>query len=131
MGSWIDEISSQGDVMLAKRDNPRSMLYHMGSYRLMVAVLEQALVDLAPRGPESAKTHFLNHDTLEWFLSDCNEWFYSFHNICDHIGMDKNELRRRLFYYIRPVGGDTQAYARTNREAARSRPARPNRRHRG
>lgn len=57
--------------------------------RLMLAVLEDA-VTLYLRGPAFAP------DAADWFASDDTSWPYSFANLCDSLGLDRDAVRSAL-----------------------------------
>ena len=73
--------------------------------QLALAVLEQALADLARRRalprplvqPESlARSRSLIDGVEGWFASDDTGWLFSFENVCATIGIDAEAVRRRL-----------------------------------
>lgn len=57
--------------------------------RLMLAVLEDAVTHYL-RGPAFAP------DTIAWFASEDTAWPYSFANLCDSLGLDRDAVRSAL-----------------------------------
>lgn len=78
--------------------------------RLMAAVLEEVLVDLAGRGRVAGLTgdravraaQRAAEAARGWLLSDDVVWPFSARNICDHLGIDLIAVRAALA--IRPAG---------------------------
>lgn len=68
-----------------------------GERRLMIAVLEDA-VDVYRKlaGAQDARRQQLFHDAEQWIESEDRSWIFSFHNICDVLGIEVEYLRRGL-----------------------------------
>lgn len=71
------------------------------SQRLMAAVLEAAIAELQQSRRVSAlgwnrRRERPDAETLRWFASRDRWWPYSFENICDGLGLDAGQIRRRL-----------------------------------
>ncbi len=85
-----------------------------GEKRLMVAVLEDAISCyqdyISSRDRRERK---LFYEAAEWIFSrDDNEWFLSFHNVCETIGLDSDYIREGLLrwrHHRTKVNGDRSA----------------------
>lgn len=68
-----------------------------GERRLMIAVLEDA-VDVYRKlaGARDVRRQQLFRDAEEWIESADRTWIFSFHNICDVLGIEAEYLRRGL-----------------------------------
>jgi hypothetical protein len=65
--------------------------------RLMAAVLEDAVHELAHPGGGSARARERRCDEiLAWFASDDDTWPFSFVNVCDALGIAPSRLRTQL-----------------------------------
>ena len=68
-----------------------------GEWRLVVAILEDAVnVYRNYAGTTDAHKRGLFDDAEEWIESGDREWFLSFENVCDILGLDAGYLRRGL-----------------------------------
>lgn len=64
---------------------------------LMLGVLELALNEYGRKGKlGKEKSIRLSKEAAHWIQSDNSGWFYSFPNVCDHLGIHPEYLRRRL-----------------------------------
>lgn len=75
----------------------RRRSYEEGEKKLMLAVLQEALnnyVKYLPAKDPVGRRQF--EDVEHWFLSEDEEWLFSFRNICESIGMDPTYLRTGL-----------------------------------
>ena len=73
--------------------------------RLMRAVLEEALVELAAERVEltsSLPDDQHRRELLKWFASRDRSWPCSFENVCDAIDLDPERLRGLLGTVVRP-----------------------------
>lgn len=86
--------------------------------RLMLAVLKSAL--------ESYQKHIFARDAegsqlfkeaVMWIDSDDEDWFFSFRNICETLGIEPEHLRRRLMLWRRQAGEEQPGLARSARLA--------------
>ena len=77
------------------RNHPLSQ---MGEFRLLVAILEQALLDLSPRGGESSKkyTPLIKQDAISWVDSYRADHLYSFEGICNILGLEPGFVRKGI-----------------------------------
>lgn len=68
-----------------------------GERRLMIAVLEDA-VDVYRKlaGARDARRQQLFRDAEEWIESEDRTWIFSFHNVCEILGIEAEYLRRGL-----------------------------------
>ena len=68
-----------------------------GERRLMIAVLEDA-VDVYRKlaGASDARRQQLFKDAEEWIESEDRTWIFSFHNVCEILGIEAEYLRRGL-----------------------------------
>jgi len=62
--------------------------------RLMLAILTDAL-ELVLQDParENARRAFWQRRAADWIRSDDVQWFYSFRNVCETLGVDVKRLR--------------------------------------
>ena len=86
--------------------------------RLMLAVLERALLDLqSSTSRRTSRMRRLAHAVDAWFAADNEAWPFSFANICHGLGLDAAAIRSRL-------RTDARAQVVTLRIARRDQPAR-------
>ena len=76
-------------------------LKQVGEYRLMLAVLEQAYVDIHPRGAESASWRNIRLEAKEWFKSPSESYLYDFASICSTAGFNTRRMRERALEMLR------------------------------
>lgn len=75
-----------------------SRLRDAPEYRLMVAVLENALHCLEKhRFADDRRSRQLFNETRAWILTDESQWLYSFASICAALDLNVAAVRRRLF----------------------------------
>jgi len=128
-------------TLLASQFHPANPLLQLGDYRLMIAVLEQAFIDIDPRGTESGKTRYLRQETREWFSSSDKTFLYDFVTICETLGLCVDTVREyallllrtpheRLTFFRQEKRPSTPT-ERTKREEARERAERTYRKSRG
>ena len=62
--------------------------------RLMLAILTDALeLALQDPAPEATRRAFWQRRAADWIRSDDAQWFYSFRNVCETLGIDAKRLR--------------------------------------
>ncbi len=92
-------------MRLDDRDTPSVLVVPSGSgrgalatRRLMLAVLEQAILDhqLALRARFAGRGRVRSTDTFRWFRSRDAGRLFAFESICDALGLDAATIRRRL-----------------------------------
>jgi len=91
--SWTSELL----VPVAAQWWPRRSL--RPEQRLMCAVLEEALIELAGTrvaAPSPWRAHRNRQELLAWFASPDRSWPFSFENICDAIDLDPAQVRAGL-----------------------------------
>lgn len=72
-------------------------LHRTGEYRLLVAVLQDAVIDwFRYRGASHPRGRRLFEEVSSWFATTDQVSLFSFENICAHLGIDPNYLRRGL-----------------------------------
>lgn len=110
----LDIVLADCELAIAARDAEiatlRAELEAIPERRLMAAVLEEVLVDLAGRGRVAGLSgdravraaQRAAEDARGWLLSDDVAWPFSARNICDHLGIDLIAVRAALV--IRPAG---------------------------
>jgi len=115
-------------------------LRRSGAYRLMIAVLEQAFLDIHPRGTDTWHYRSIRQQAREWFTSDSQYGLYSFAGICNTTGFDVERTRARALEMLRNHDRVTiyrqekpsaRASARTKRETQADRAERKRARLRG
>jgi len=85
--------------------------------RLMLAILERALLDLrSSTSRRTSRTRRLVNGVDAWFAADDEGWPFSFANICHGLGLDAAAIRSRL-------RTDARAQVVALRIARRDRPA--------
>lgn len=90
------------DVFLASQQR-RSLLSHAPEYRLMIAVLENALHCLDKhRLGRDARSQEMFQETAAWVLADDGDWLYSFAGICAALNLNPSAVRRQLFRSEQP-----------------------------
>jgi hypothetical protein len=68
-----------------------------GERRLLLGVLEEAVcVFFQYRSVRTSRGKQLFREAQEWLWSNDRHWLYSFENICDHLHLDPDYLRRGL-----------------------------------
>lgn len=68
-----------------------------GARQLLAAVLFNAVKALCHyRTDHTKRGRRLFKETLDWFRSADRQWLYSFENICIHLDVDADDLRRGL-----------------------------------
>ena len=62
--------------------------------RLMLAILTDALELLVQEpAPQTSRRAFWQRRAADWIRSDDAQWFYSFRNVCETLGIDAKRLR--------------------------------------
>lgn len=65
--------------------------------RLMLAVLEDAVIRFQKYAPmRNHREARLFYEAQDWLFDTDNEWWFSFENICAHLGLDPDYVRRGL-----------------------------------
>jgi hypothetical protein len=65
--------------------------------RLLMAILEDAIYCFQDNVlAETGKSKKLFDDAEEWVLKDRSDWVFSFHNVCELLGIDPEYLRTGL-----------------------------------
>ena len=87
----------QPDILLACQVRPRNNLLHRSEWLLMWALLSDALHVLATFHPRKNRRN--SKEKRQWeadraWVRDCSETPFSFAYVCDHLGLDRNALRR-------------------------------------
>lgn len=78
----------------------RSVLQRTGEYRLLVAVLQDALECwFRHRNSQRIRGQRLFRETKEWFSSHDRNRLFAFECICDHLALDPNHIRRSLLQW--------------------------------
>ena len=71
---------------------------------LALAVLWEAVLDLDKyRFATRRRQQRLYWEAYEWVTSDDRSWPYSFSNLCDHIGLTVEPVRRQLLGNLAPA----------------------------
>jgi len=67
-----------------------------GEKALLIGMIERAALDMTL--PIDSKFY---QDAVEWFASDVNDYgAYSFIGACDILGLDSDEMRRRIMGFV-------------------------------
>ena len=75
----------------------RNVLRRTGEYRLLVAVLQDALECwFRYRNTRRIRGQRLFQEIEAWFLSRERNWLFAFECICDHLALDPDYIRRGL-----------------------------------
>jgi hypothetical protein len=75
-----------------------------GARQLLVAVLLDAVKALCRyRDDHTKRGRRLFKETLDWFRSADRQWLYSFENICTHLDVNADDLRRGLKRFSAPA----------------------------
>lgn len=75
----------------------RKVLQHTGEYRLLIAVLQDALECwFRYRHARRTRERRLFHEVSEWFSARDRDWLFAFECICDHLELDPNYIRQGL-----------------------------------
>jgi hypothetical protein len=62
--------------------------------RLMLAVLTDAIeLVLQEPAPATSRRALLQRRAADWIHSDARDWFFSFVNVCETLGMDARRIR--------------------------------------
>ena len=65
--------------------------------RLMFAVMEDAIICFQKYAPaRNAREMRRFREAENWIFSKDSDWWFSFENICAHVGLDPDYVRRRL-----------------------------------
>lgn len=89
----------QPDVLIPAQyfDTLRSKTGMEPEKRLMLAVLEDAIHCFQDNvAAESDTKRKLFEEAEEWFLSEGDEWAFSFENVCEALGLNPRYVRRGL-----------------------------------
>jgi hypothetical protein len=71
-----------------------------GEYRLLVAVLQDAVVDwFRYCRADRPRERRLFQEVSSWFASTDHDSLFAFETICDHLGIDPDYLRRGLMQW--------------------------------
>lgn len=84
-----------------------------GSYRLMLAILQYALMELASGTPR------VRRDAELWFASDDTNHPYSSSSVCEELGIDKRSLIKQILAL--PVQGRKEIVSRLTKRTAGAR----------
>jgi hypothetical protein len=77
--------------------DPRSALQRTGEYRLLVAVLQDALTTwFRYRHSHRLRERRLFQEISEWFSDKRSNWPFAFECICGYLGLDPDYIRRGL-----------------------------------
>ena len=68
-----------------------------GEKKLMLAVLEDAIDSFQKYySARDKKGREIFHEAEEWIMEEKDDWFFSFTNICESLGINSDYLRRGL-----------------------------------
>ena len=86
--------------------DPRSALQRTGEYRLLVAVLQDALTTwFRYRHSHRLRERRLFREISEWFADKHSSWPFAFECICGYLGLDPDYIRRGLVQWQPPSPG--------------------------
>lgn len=77
----------------------RSLAEVSGEHRLLIAVLDDALLAYCGRATTPRKSYsraLLQRDAVEWFASNDTSWPFSFVRICEELGLSVEAVREQL-----------------------------------
>lgn len=101
MPSWSEEVLTPEQFFPAAKD---STLEWNGERKLLLAVLRDAIESFFRYMKDpTTRGRRLFRETHEWFWSTDRQWLCSFENICDHLYLDANYIRRGLKRHYDPV----------------------------
>ncbi len=93
-GALLSFLFVQSEQFFADR---KSALQRTGEYRLLVAVLQDALECwFRYRNARRARERRLFQEISAWFSASNRDWLFTFECICDHLGIDPDYIRRGL-----------------------------------
>lgn len=91
--SWFD-FAILPDQFAADR---RSVVQRTGEYRLLVAILQDALATwFRCRPVRRSRESRLFQEVSAWFAEKRSNWPFAFERICDHLGLDPDYIRQGL-----------------------------------
>ena len=68
---------------------------------LMLAVLEDAIYCLQKHATcARGRNRRLFNETINWVRAENDEWFFSFENVCDTVGLNASRLRHSLLEMV-------------------------------
>lgn len=104
--SLLSDLLVHPDQFFTQRDGA---LHRTGEYRLLVAVLQDAIIDwFRYRNASHPRGRRLFQEVSSWFTSTDQVSLFSFENICAHLGIDPDYLRRGLLEW-RPSHSNQRA----------------------
>lgn len=84
----------------------RSVVQRTGEYRLLVAILQDALATWFRCRPASrSRESRLFQEVSAWFAEKRSNWPFAFERICDYLGLDPDYIRRGLVQWRPAVPG--------------------------
>ena len=93
-GALLSFLFVQPEQFFADR---KSALQRTGEYRLLVAVLQDALEGwFRYRHACRTRERRLFRELSAWFSASNRDWLFTFECICDHLGIDPDYIRRGL-----------------------------------
>ena len=92
LSSWTEEARIPDQFF---RPATNTTVVWGGARQLLLAVLDNAVAAvLRYRDDHSRRGRRLFKEALDWFQSADRQWLYSFENICTHLDVDAEYLRR-------------------------------------
>ena len=103
-GGVDDRVSSlfQPDTLLSEQyqETHRRKTHLEPEKALMLAILDDAVACFQKYvTAQRPKEKVLFQDAEEWFMEKDSDWFFSFENICESLGLDPNYLRKGLMQW--------------------------------
>ena len=125
---YSDDILSQISAMplgIHAASNQARRMEVMGEFILIQAVLREAIRTYQKYAvKKGTRASRLFRDVNEWFSSDDRQWFFSFVNVCDILGLEPTYIRTGLKLWrqrklemngVSPVAQEYQTTARSSR----------------
>lgn len=125
---YSDDILSQISTMplgIHAASNQTRRMEVMGEFILVQAVLREAIRTYQKYAvKKGTRASRLFRDVNEWFSSDDRQWFFSFVNVCDILGLEPTYIRTGLKLWrqrklemngVSPVAQEYQTIARSSR----------------
>jgi hypothetical protein len=99
--SWTEEVITPAQFFTTATD---TALAWSGERKLLLAVLRDAVESFFRyRNDPTTRGRRLFRETHDWFWSMDRPWLCSFDNICNHLHLDADYIRRGLKQYYDPA----------------------------
>ena len=118
LSSWPEEVLTSDQFF---RSATKTTVVWRGARLLLLAVLDNAVAAVFRyRTDHSRRGRRLFKQALDWFQSADRQWLYSFENICTHLDVDAEYLRRGMKRISDPATVPSAPFLTAPRERRRT-----------